>query len=63
MTDKRTERKSNVVRFLTSLDKNRIENLKSLVVLAKKLEMEGFHFEYWDNSTWTIDSGRLLKLT
>jgi len=63
MTDKRTQRKANVVRFLTILDKNRLENFKSLVASAKQLEMEGFHFEFWDNPTWTIDSGRLLKLT
>lgn len=63
MADKRSKRKSNVVRFLTQLDKDRLLNLSSVIEKAKTLELEGFDFNLWSQSTWTITAGRLLKIT
>lgn len=61
MADKRSQRKSNVVQFLTRLDKDRLLNLSSIIAKAKMLELEGFDFNSWNHSTWTITAGRLLK--
>ncbi len=61
MADKRSQRESNVVQFLTRLDKNRLFNLSSIIDKAKSLELEGFDFNLWSQSTWTITTGRLLK--
>lgn len=63
MADKRSQRKSNVVQFLTNLDKDRVSNLNSLIQKAKSLEIEGFNFEKWSETVWTINAGRLLKLS
>lgn len=63
MTDKRSQRKANVVQFLTILDKDRLANFTSLIAAAKLLEMEGFDFNSWDKPVWTISAGRLLKLS
>lgn len=61
MADKRSQRKSNVVQFLTRLDKDRLLNLSSIVDKAKSLELEGFDCSLWSQSTWTITAGRLLR--
>lgn len=51
MADKRSQRKSNVVQFLTRLDKDRLLNLSSIVDKAKSLELEGFDCSLWSQST------------
>lgn len=63
MADKRSQRKASVVQFLTRLDKDRLANFSFLVKKAKSLNLEGFDFNVWDKSSWTITSGRLLKLS
>ena len=63
MADKRSQRKASVVQFLTRLDKDRLENFASLIKKAKSLNLEGFDFNVWDESSWRITGGRLLKLT
>lgn len=61
MADKRSQRKSNVVQFLTRLDKNRLLNLSAMIDKAKSLELEGFDLNLWSQTTWPITAGRLLK--
>lgn len=63
MPDKRSQRKSNVVQFLTKLDKDRNLNFISLIKKAKSLEIEGFNFEKWNETVWSINNARLLKLS
>lgn len=63
MADKRSQRKAGVVQFLSRLDRDRLANLASLVELAKLLELEGFDKSRWEESSWTISAGRLLKLS
>lgn len=62
MKDKRSERRSSVVQFLSNLDKNRIANRNALIDKAQTLELEGFDFSKWTDPVWTITAGRLLKL-
>lgn len=63
MVDKRPQRKSSVVAFLSRLDADRISNLESLINSAKSLKLEDFDFKLWENSLWEVKSGRLLKLS
>ncbi len=63
MADKRSQRKSNVVQFLTKLDRDRSSNLNSFIQKAKSLEIDGFNFEKWNEPLWSINAGRLLKLS
>lgn len=61
MRDKRSQRKSNVVQFLTVLEKDRISNIRSIVNKAKSLEVEGFNINLWSKTTWIVTAARLLK--
>lgn len=63
MEDKRSQRRVSVAQFLTRLDKDRLANFASIVKKAKSLNLEGFDFDTWDDASWTICSGRLLKLS
>ncbi len=61
MADKRSERKTTVIQFLSRLDRNREMNLLALVDLAKRLDIEGFDQKTWDDEVWVITAGRLVK--
>lgn len=63
MADGRSQRKSNVVQFVSKLEQDRKLNLESLIERAKQLDLEGFNKNEWDQSLWTITGGRLLKLS
>lgn len=63
MRDGRSQRKANVVQFISALDKNVQTNLDFLVELARKLELDGFANVTWQDSIWNISAGRLLKET
>lgn len=63
MSDGRSSRKAKVVPFLDRLERDRSENLKSLVNKAKLMNLEGFGSVVWDAPEWPVDAGRLIKLT
>lgn len=63
MADGRSQRKSNLVQFVSKLEQDRKLNLDSLIRKAKQLDLEGFNKDEWDQSLWTITGGRLLKLS
>ena len=63
MTDGRSKRKAKIVPFVDRLERERNENLKSLVSKAKLMKLEGFESVVWDDPEWQVDSGRLVKLT
>lgn len=63
MSDGRSKRKAKFVPFVDRLERDRNENLKSLVSKAKLMKLEGFESVVWDNAEWQVDSGRLVKLT
>ncbi len=61
MADGRSNRKIRIVPFLSSLEKDRETNLATLIDKAKKLKIDGLNLENWDDHTWKIKSGRLIK--
>lgn len=63
MSDGRSNRKAKVVPFVDRLERDRNENLKSLVSKAKLMKLEGFESVVWDGPEWQVDAGRLVKLT
>lgn len=63
MSDGRSNRKAKVVPFLDRLERDRKENLKSLIGKAKLMKLEGFESVVWDDSEWQVNAGRLVKLT
>lgn len=63
MSDGRSNRKAKVVPFLDRLERDRNENLKSLVGKAKLMKFEGFDSVVWDDPEWRVNAGRLIKLT
>ncbi|MAE92598.1 MAG: integrase [Pelagibaca sp.] len=63
MSDGRSNRKAKVVPFLDRLERDRNENLKSLVGKAKLMKLEGFESVVWDDPEWQVNAGRLVKLT
>jgi hypothetical protein len=63
MRDGRSQRRASVVQFISALDKNIQTNLNLLVESAKQLNMEGFESVVWEDYTWHITAGRLLKGT
>lgn len=63
MSDGRSNRKAKVVPFLDRLERDRNENLKSLIDKAKLMKLEGFESVVWDAPEWQVNAGRLVKLT
>ena len=63
MSDRRSNRKAKVVSFVDRLERDRNENLKSLVSKAKLMKLEGFESVVWEDPEWQVDAGRLVKLT
>ncbi|MGR6440065.1 hypothetical protein ACU42Y_20950 [Proteus mirabilis] len=63
MSDGRSNRKAKVVPFLDRLERDRNENLKSLIDKAKLMKLEGFESVVWEDSEWQVNAGRLVKLT
>jgi len=63
MSDGRSNRKAKVVPFLDRLERDRNENLKSLIDKAKRMKLEGFESVVWDDPEWQVNAGRLVKLT
>ncbi|WP_333757442.1 integrase [Vibrio cholerae] len=63
MSDGRSNRKAKVVPFLDRLERDRNENLKSLIDKAKLMKLEGFESVVWDDPEWQVNAGRLVKLT
>lgn len=63
MSDGRSNRKAKVVPFLDRLERDRNENLKSLIDKAKLMKLEGFESVVWDAPEWQVNVGRLVKLT
>lgn len=63
MSDGRSNRKAKVVPFLDRLERDRNENLKSLIGKAKLMKLEGFELAVWDDPEWQVNAGRLVKLT
>ncbi len=63
MSDGRSNRKAKVVPFVDRLERDRNENLKSLVSKAKLMKLEGFESVDWDAPEWQVVSGRLVRLT
>lgn len=61
MNDGRTNRKSKVVRFVSELENNRLNNFFTLIQKAKLFEMNGIDLQDWEKSVWIITGGRLLK--
>lgn len=55
--------RTNVAQFLSRLEQDCSENLRSLCERAKMLRLEGFEEVNWESSSWTITGGRLVKLT
>jgi len=63
MPDRRTAtRRSSVIRFIDSLDRDRKSNLQSLITKAKILALEGFEETNWDQDVWKITGGRLINV-
>lgn len=56
-----SNRKARIIPFLSALDKDRKANLTALIAQAKKVEIEGFESEDWNNNIWAVKSGRLSK--
>lgn len=63
MSDGRSNRKAKVIPFVDRLERDRNENLKSLVSKAKLMKLEGFESVVWEDPEWQVDAGRLVKLT
>lgn len=63
MFDGRSNRKAKVVPFVDRLERDRTENLSSLVSKAKLMKLEGFESIIWDDLKWHVHAGRLVKLT
>ncbi|EMH2076270.1 integrase [Citrobacter freundii] len=63
MSDGRSNRKAKVVPFVDRLERDRNENLKSLVSKAKLMKLVGFESVVWDDPEWQVEAGRLVKLT
>lgn len=61
MNDGRINRKSKVVRFVSELENNRLNNFFTLIQKAKLFEMNGIDLQDWEKSVWIITGGRLLK--
>lgn len=61
MVDGRSKRKAKIIPFIDSLEKDRKHNLSKLIETAKLLKPEGFEKINWNESTWIIEGGRLLK--
>ncbi len=58
-----TSGRTNVVQFISRLEKDCSENFRSLCERAKMLKLEGFEDVNWESSLWTIARGRLVKIT
>ena len=63
MSDGRSNRKAKVIPFVDRLERDRNENLKSLVSKARLMKLEGFESVVWDDPEWQVHAGRLVKLT
>lgn len=63
MADGRSNRKNKVIAFIDRLGQNRNDNFNILLTKAKMLELEGFEKINWEDPTWTVTAGRLIKLT
>lgn len=63
MSDGRSARKSKVVAFIDRLGLDRKNNLNQLIKKAKMLKLLGFEQIEWNQATWTVTGGRLIKLT
>ena len=63
MPDGRSNRKAKVVSFIDRLERDRNENLKSLIDKAKLMKLEGFESVVWEDPEWQVNAGRLVKLT
>ena len=63
MADGRSNRKAKVIPFIDRLERDRRANLKALVKKSKMMKLDGFESISWDDNTWLITAGRLVKLT
>ncbi|HCK93897.1 MAG TPA: integrase, partial [Gammaproteobacteria bacterium] len=63
MNDGRSTRKAKVLPFISRIERDRSANLQSLVEKAKLMKLEGFDSINWEESSWSITGGRLIKLT
>jgi hypothetical protein len=63
MADGRSQRKARVIPFVSKLDHDRAKNLNELIAKAQLLKVLGFENIVWEQPTWNINDGRLIKLT
>jgi len=63
VSDGRSNRKTKVIPFLDRLGRDRKANINALMDNAKRLKLEGFEQIAWEQATWQITAGRLIKLT
>ncbi len=63
MADGRSQRKARVIPFVSKLDHDRARNFNELIAKAQLLKVLGFENIVWEQPTWNINDGRLIKLT
>lgn len=63
MSDGRSIRKAKVLPFINELDRDRRANINALISKAKLMKLDGFELVEWGHQSWTINGGRLTKLT
>lgn len=63
MSDRRSKRTSSVVPFIDGLEKDRNKNFICLIEKSKQLKMDGFEKNVWEDPSWVVIKGRLIKNT
>lgn len=61
MADGRSNRTKKTITFIDRLQRDRNNNIDTLIKKAKTLKLEGFESISWESLTWTITAGRLVK--
>ena len=63
MNDGHSKRKAKILPFINRFEQDRSANLHKLVQKARLMKLEGFEATCWEDSSWLITGGRLVKLT
>lgn len=63
MHDHQSLRRAKVIPFIDRVERDRKNNLKTLIYKAKLMQLEGFEAIDWKQNQWQIVAGRLVKLT
>ncbi|MGM0987751.1 MAG: integrase [Pseudomonadota bacterium] len=58
---KRKYRSKKVIPFINKIDRDRVVNQRCLVEQARMLTPAGFMAEMWDETDWTVKTGRLVN--